>query len=108
MATPEIDLDNFNGKNDFNTWKVKMKAMLVTQGLRDVIHLVTKKEGTLEQAAEIDRKAKGTIILSLVDSVKREVAQGATIATIADLWTKLESIYMKRSLANKLYIKKRM
>lgn len=54
-------------------WKVKMKEMLVTQGLRDVIHLVTKKEWTLEQAAEIDRKAKGTIILSLVDLVKNEV-----------------------------------
>lgn len=81
---------------------------MVTQGLRDAIHLVTKKEGkevssskTLEQAAEIDRKAKGTIIVSLVDSVIREVAQEATIATIADLWAKLENIYMKRFLANK-------
>ncbi|KAH9680636.1 Integrase catalytic domain-containing protein [Citrus sinensis] len=60
---------------------------------------------TPEQVAEIDRKARGTIILSLADSVIREVAKEPTVA---DLWAKLESIYMKKSLANSLYIKKRM
>ncbi|KAH9703677.1 hypothetical protein KPL70_011177 [Citrus sinensis] len=112
MANPKIDLEKFNGKNDFNMWKVKMEALLVTQGLGDAIQPVTKKEGkeystskTPEQVAEIDRKARGTIILSLADSVIREVAKEPTVA---GLWAKLESIYMKKSLANRLYIKKRM
>ncbi|KAH9751398.1 hypothetical protein KPL71_014282 [Citrus sinensis] len=112
MATPKIDLEKFNGKNDFNMWKVKMEALLVTQGLGDAIQPVTKKEGkefstskTPEQVSEIDRKARGTIILSLADSAIREVAKEPTIA---DLWAKLESIYMKKSLGNMLYIKKRM
>ena len=112
MANPKIDLEKFNGKNDFNMWKVKMEALLVTQGLGDAIQPVTKKEGkefstskTPEQVTEIDRKARGTIILSLADSVIREVAKEPTVA---DLWAKLESIYMKKSLANRLYIKKRM
>ncbi|KAH9650266.1 hypothetical protein KPL70_026310 [Citrus sinensis] len=112
MANPKIDLEKFNGKNDFNMWKVKMEALLVTQGLGDAIQPVTKKEGkefstskTPEQVTEIDRKARGTIILSLADSVIREVAKEPTVV---DLWAKLESIYMKKSLANRLYIKKRM
>ncbi|KAH9685530.1 CCHC-type domain-containing protein [Citrus sinensis] len=112
MATPKIDLKKFNGKNDFNMWKVKMEALLVTQGLGDAIQSVTKKEGkefstskTSEQVAEINRKARGTIILSVADSVIREVAKEPTVA---DLWAKLESSYMKKSLANMLYIKKRM
>ncbi|KAH9778820.1 Integrase catalytic domain-containing protein [Citrus sinensis] len=112
MANPKIDLEKFNGKNDFNMWKVKMEALLVTQGLGDAIQPVSKKEGkeystskTPEQVAEIDRKARGTIILSLADSVIREVAKEPTVA---GLWAKLESIYMKKSLANRLYIKKRM
>ncbi|KAH9722896.1 Integrase catalytic domain-containing protein [Citrus sinensis] len=112
MANPKIDLEKFNGKNDFNMWKVKMEALLVTQGLGDAIQPVTKREGkeystskTPEQVAEIDRKARGTIILSLADSVIREVAKEPTVA---GLWAKLESIYMKKSLANRLYIKKRM
>ena len=112
MATPKIDLEKFNRKNDFNMWKVKMEALLVTQGLGDAIQPVTKNERkelssskTPEHVAEIDRKVRGTIILSLADSVIREVAKEPTVV---DLWAKLESIYMKKSLANRLYIKKRM
>ena len=44
MDTPKINLEKFNGKNDFNVWKVKMEALLVTQGLSDAIQPVTKKE----------------------------------------------------------------
>lgn len=112
MTSTKVDLEKFNGKNDFNMWKVKMEAVLITHGLGDALLPVTKKEGkdistskTPEQMAEIDRKAKGTIILSLADSVIREVAKEPTVA---DLWAKLENIYMKKSLANRLYIKKRM
>ncbi|KAH9716149.1 Integrase catalytic domain-containing protein [Citrus sinensis] len=56
-------------------------------------------------AAEIDKKARSTIILSLGDSVIREVANEKTVA---DLWAKLEKIYMTKSLTNRLYIKRRM
>ena len=44
MVSTKIDLEKFTGKNDFNMWKVKMKALLITQGLRDAIEPVTKKE----------------------------------------------------------------
>lgn len=44
MATTKIDLEKLNGKNDFNIQKVKMEALLVTEGLRDAIQSVTKKE----------------------------------------------------------------
>ncbi|KAH9684870.1 Integrase catalytic domain-containing protein [Citrus sinensis] len=86
-----------------------------TQGLGDALEPIIKKEGleastsssslTPQQAAEIDKKARSTIILSLGDSVIREVARERTVA---DLWAKLERVYMTKSLANRLYIKKRM
>ncbi|KAH9779137.1 Integrase catalytic domain-containing protein [Citrus sinensis] len=89
-----------------------MEALLITQGLGDALEPVTKKEGkeessskTPKMAAEIDKKARSTIILSLGDSVIREIAKEKTVA---DLWTKLEKIYMTKSLANRLYIKRRM
>ena len=44
MATKKIDLEKLNGKNDLNMQKVKMEALLVTEGLRDAIQSVTKKE----------------------------------------------------------------
>ena len=89
MTSTKVDLKKFNGKNDFNMWKVKMEAVLITHGLGDALLPVTKKEGkdistskTPEQMAEIDRKAKGTIILSLADSVIREVVKGPTVADL--------------------------
>ncbi|KAH9726310.1 hypothetical protein KPL70_008223 [Citrus sinensis] len=112
MATQKVDLEKFNGRNDFNMWKVKIEALLVTQGLGDALEASTKIEGkgvssskTPEQMAEIDKQAKGTIILSLADSVIREVAKETSVTGLME---KLESLYMKKSLANRLYIKKRM
>ena len=84
MAGSKIDLEKFTGKNDFNMWKVKMEALLITQGLGDALEPITKKEGieassstslATQQAAEIDKKARSTIILSLGDSMIREVAK---------------------------------
>lgn len=34
IATHKVDLENFNRKNDFNMWKVKMEALLIAPGLR--------------------------------------------------------------------------
>lgn len=33
MASQKVDLEKFNGKNDFHMWKVKMELLLVTQDL---------------------------------------------------------------------------
>ncbi|KAH9647724.1 Integrase catalytic domain-containing protein [Citrus sinensis] len=115
MAGSKIDLEKFTGNNDFNMWKVKMETLLITQWLGDALKPITKKEGseasissssmTPQQAAEIDKKARTTIILSLGDSMIREVAREKTVV---DLWAKLERVYMTKSLANRLYIKKMM
>lgn len=89
MVTPKVNLENFNWNNDFNIWKVKMEALLIAQGLSDAIELATKKERkkaslskTLEQTAEIDKKAMSTIILSLNDSIIRDVAKEKTVAKL--------------------------
>ena len=106
----KVDLEKFTGQNDFNMWKIKIEALLITQGLGEAIDRVTKIEGgeassskTPEQVAKIDKKVRSTIILSLGDSVIREVAKEKTVA---GLWAKLENLYMTKSLANRLYIKK--
>lgn len=89
-----------------------MEALLITQGLGDALEPISKKEGkeaysslTPQQATVIDKKARSTIILSLGDSVFREVAKEKTMAS---LWEKLEASCMTKSLANRIHIKKRM
>ena len=109
MALSKVELEKFTGKNNFNMWKIKMEALLITQGLGDAIESENSKGGssskTPEEIAEINKRARSAIILSLGDSVIREVAKEKTVA---GLWAKLESLYMTKSLANRLYIKKRM
>ena len=52
-----------------------------------------------------DEKAHSTILLSLSDEVLYEVADEDTAA---GLWIKLESLYMTKSLTNKLLLKQRL
>ena len=112
MDASKVDLEKFNRKNDFNIWKVRMEALLITLGLSKAIEPTTKKKGnegssskSPELAVKINKKARSTVILSLSDSVIREVAKERTVA---ELWAKLKNLYMTKSLANSLYIKKRM
>lgn len=55
--------------------------------------------------ADIDKKARNIIIPSLTDSMTWELAKETFVTTLME---KLESLYMKKSLANRLYIQKRM
>lgn len=35
-------MKKFNGRNDFHIWKVKMEALLISQGLGGTIEPITK------------------------------------------------------------------
>ena len=37
MAMPKLEVDKFTGLNDFNLWRIKMKALMVHQGMADAI-----------------------------------------------------------------------
>ena len=53
----------------------------------------------------INNKAHNTIILHLSDEVLREVAKERSAS---GLWTKLEEMFLKKSLATRLYMKRRL
>ncbi|PKU66461.1 Retrovirus-related Pol polyprotein from transposon TNT 1-94 [Dendrobium catenatum] len=81
-----------------------MKALLILQGTSEAISKV-------DLAVVIDRprarqmqlKAHCAILLSLGNEVLREVAEeGSSI----EVWEKMEFLYLKISLANRLYLKK--
>ena len=74
-----------------------MKDVMMQQGLWDV--LKGGKEGAEEKAdvkkSDLHDKAYSTLVLSLSDRVLREVS-------------KLESIYMTKSLTNRLHLKQKL
>ncbi|KAL1565167.1 E3 ubiquitin-protein ligase upl4 [Salvia divinorum] len=112
MATARFDMEKFTGKNDFGLWRIKMRAILIQQGLADAIktdaELKNREAGderSIAKRQEIMEKAHSAIILSLGDRVLREVSKETSAASI---WAKLEGIYMTKSLANRLYMKQKV
>nr|GEZ35363.1 retrovirus-related Pol polyprotein from transposon TNT 1-94 [Tanacetum cinerariifolium] len=55
--------------------------------------------------AELNKKAHSAVILCLANKVLREVTAETTTARV---WSKLETLYMTKSLANKSYLKKKL
>ncbi|GJZ68967.1 hypothetical protein Tco_0632517 [Tanacetum coccineum] len=99
-----FDIEKFDGKNDFGLWKIKMRALMVQQGCDAALETLPTDMKAGEKTALI-KKAYSTLILCLRDRVLREVTKETTAAGI---WTKLTSLYMTKSLANRLYLKKKL
>lgn len=81
-----------------------LRALLKQQGRRAPL---AKKSGDPETAemATLEEKAHSTILLCLADFLITEIAEETTAA---GLWLKLESLYMTKSLTNKLLLKQRL
>jgi hypothetical protein len=105
MAT-KFDIEKFDGRNNFNLWRVRMKALLVQQGQskalkgKEALSKLLKEE----DKEEIMEKAHSAIQLCLSNEVLHKVVKEDTTSK---LWLKLESSYMTKSLTNHLYLKKR-
>ncbi|CAA6657668.1 unnamed protein product [Spirodela intermedia] len=81
-----------------------MRTLLTHQGLHKALLRKEKMSNTMsiEAKPELDEKALVVIQLSLSNEVLCEVIHESTIVA---LWLKLESLYMTRSLTNKLFLK---
>ena len=92
-----------------------MRAILIQQGLdsalenkEDQIGKKEKLEGSSSLGGDIrsiNNKAHSTIILHLSDEVLREVSKEKTAYS---LWEKLEELFLKKSLAKRLYMKRKL
>lgn len=107
MASTKFDAEKFSGKNDFGLWRIKMKALLIQQGLESALkgESAFSDKVSETQRGEIMEKAHSAIILRLADKVLGEVSRETTAAGV---WAKLEQLYMTKSLANRLYMKQRL
>ena len=102
-----FDIKRFDGQINFNIWKVQMKAILTQNGLKKALDGKSKRPATMTEETweDLDEKALTAVQLCLSEEVLREVIQETTTA---GLWTKLESLYMTKNLANKLRLKERL
>ena len=103
----KYEIEKFNRKINFGLWQVKMRAILVgKQCVKALLGKSKKLESmTEERFDEMDEKALSLIQLSLSDEVLREVLKEETAAGI---WLKLESLYMTKSISNRLLLLKKL
>ncbi|GKD43945.1 retrovirus-related pol polyprotein from transposon TNT 1-94 [Tanacetum coccineum] len=81
-----------------------MRALLIQHGCEAALE-VLPADMEAQGKAELNKKAHSAVILCIGNKVFREVT-GETNA--AGVWSKLENLYMTKSLANKLYLKNKL
>ncbi|KAL5858125.1 hypothetical protein ACOSQ3_005583 [Xanthoceras sorbifolium] len=107
MTTTKFDIEKFDRNMSFTMWQVKMRAILIHNGLLQALLGKDKLPSTMDEAKkqEMDDKALASIQLCLSNEVLREVMQEKTAK---DLWDKLESLYVTKNLTTKLVAKHRL
>jgi hypothetical protein len=99
VSNARFEVDKFNGKNNFKSWKLKMKDLLVQQGLHKAF--IDKKKRPTSMTDEVwenlDSRALSTICLGLADEVLFNIIGEETTT---GLWRRMEIFYMKKSLTN--------
>jgi hypothetical protein len=102
-----IEIKKFNGKSNFEIWKVKMHDFLVQQGVVKALLGKQKKPATIsnKEWEEIDARALSVICLCLADD---RLFNTISERTIVSLWTKVERLYMTKSLMNRIFLKRQL
>ena len=82
MSLPKPDIERFTIGGDFSLWKMKMRALLVHQGLESALEEDDRGDASSsvsdEKKRQIQNKAHSTLILSLSDSILREISEEKT------------------------------
>jgi len=104
-SSGKIEIEKFNGQS-FELWKLKMEDLLVDKDHSIMVDSGTKPMGVSDDEwKKLDRKAKSTIRLCVLDSVLLNVLGEATVKA---LWDKLGILYQSKSLVNKLFFWKKL
>ncbi|GJV05615.1 hypothetical protein Tco_1343271 [Tanacetum coccineum] len=102
MTRAKFDIENFDGTGDFGLWRIKMRALIIQHGCEAALE-VLPADMEAQTKTELNKKAHSAVILCLSNKVLREVTRETTAAGV---WSKLETLYLTKSLAKKLYLKK--
>uniref|UniRef100_A0AAV1UBU3 Retrovirus-related Pol polyprotein from transposon TNT 1-94-like beta-barrel domain-containing protein n=1 Tax=Peronospora matthiolae TaxID=2874970 RepID=A0AAV1UBU3_9STRA len=108
MDASSLRISKFDGTN-FHAWKFKMQMVLEERDLWEVVSGEIKAEQCetqLDQATykRKSRKAMAVICLAMEDS-QLPLVRSASGA--CDAWSRLEDHFEKKSLANKLFLRRR-
>ena len=103
----KLDIEKFDRSVNFGLWQGKMRAILIQNGVQKAINGVDRMPDGMTAAKwkEIDSKTRLSIPLCLSNEVLRVKVKETTTKGI---WEKLKSLYMAKSVANRLLLKSRL
>nr|TKS11203.1 hypothetical protein D5086_0000074780 [Populus alba] len=104
VSNTKFEVEKFDGKGNFGMWKCEVMDMLVQMNLD--FTLEDKPKDLDEKSWErINRLACSSIRLCLVKDQKYAFSEQNSAK---ELWQALEDKFMKKSIENRLYLKKRI
>ena len=98
----KVEIENFDGSNDFGWWKMKMLAHLGILVLDLALENNFPETMDVEKRREVLKTTYNTLILYLSDKVLREIVKCKSAAYV---WLKLEFLYMTKNLSSRLHLK---
>ena len=107
MQSLNFEVEKFSGKNNFELWKLKMHDLLMQQGMVKALLRKSKQPATItyDDWDEMDARALSAICICLADDVLFNIVSEKTAV---GLWSKLESLYMTKSLTSIIYLKRQL
>ena len=102
----KIDVEKFNGTNNFGLWRCEVMDALNAQNLEDTLELDGKPDNIDEKVwKKMNRTACGVIRSCLTQDLKYDVINETSAKKI---WEILESKYLTKSVENRLHLKRRL
>ncbi|KAL4304503.1 hypothetical protein GQ457_10G014750 [Hibiscus cannabinus] len=104
-SSAKFEVAKFNGDSNFGLWQTRVKDLLAKEGILKALRPEKPKSMDDEDWEELQQRAAGTIRLCLVDEVVYHVMN---LTSPAEIWKKLESRFMSKTVTTKLYLKQRL
>ena len=107
LQSSKFEVEKFSGKNNFELQKLKIHDLLMQQGVVKALLGKTKQFASItdDDWDEMDARELSVIRLCLANDVVFNIVSQKTIVS---LWTKLESLYMMKSLTRRIYLKRKL
>ncbi|KAE8686551.1 cytochrome P450 71A9-like [Hibiscus syriacus] len=105
MSGAKFEVAKFDGQGNFGLWQTRVKDLLAQQGILKALRSTKPASMDEEDWEELQQRAAGTIRLCLADEVMYHVMH---LSSPDEIWRKLESQFMSKSLTTKLYLKQRL
>jgi gag-polypeptide of LTR copia-type len=109
MANPIVPsmfgIENFDGKQNFASWKGSVRDALMLQGLDDILSSTKSTKMKDDKWKTLCGKALSTIRFCLSNEIK---ASFMAETYPNELWMKLKGMYLSKSLASQTALKKRL